>query len=246
MLKQIAFSLIVSAVSMSGGQQVIDLTNGLSSRNWETREAAARVLKELLDADSALIDSKDTHEALAMLLKAENADIAGGSRSEAQAAYVDEVVIPMVVRAIDGEGTLPDSLLRAAIRTSYNPGSRYSRLLANLGAPIVPHALEIAAGSSLLGRARAYRLIGELVQGSNSQTLRAPITAQIGSGLKQTLRNGLLDAEPYGRQEAIDAVVDAHDLEAIPILKLIAASDPDSGPYSTRQRAAAALLMLQR
>jgi hypothetical protein len=246
MLSVIALSVVIVAGGVQPAQDIARLSSALSSSNPAVRETALLELRQLVGADAELGESTELPEALGLFLEAELTALrSGAAEQDNRLGDRYQLVAPLVLRALDRSVPLPPAFLRAAVRSSYLLGGDHSRTFARFGPPIVPYLVEMTA-SSVSARQAGYKMLGKMVQEGRAGSLRSPLSPATEVTVKQHIRSGLQDADPWARKAAIQAVVDADDLEAIPILTQMAATDPDGGRFPVRVKAAEALTRLKR
>ena len=213
-------------------------------------------LNQLFDRDSALLDNPAVYETVVALVRSETAVIDANFRN---GVSTDEgfgedysVMLETATRVL--RAGAPDTrraLLAALVKAVYNPDSRFAKELASYGELVVEPALELTHTDMDPDRWNAYAMLGEILRADRTHELKVPLATGSAARLRVALRGGLRDPEIVTRRETVNAIVAAEDREAIPLLKELAASDPDVGAgltqrFSVRALAAAAVEKLQR
>jgi hypothetical protein len=250
-------SLMVSPVRGQAASALDRILQGLQSPAWDTRAAAAASLGRLLDTDPTQRALPAVQEAVAELLERENGVIRDNFRrdidtSESFGSYYDREVVATALKLLpETTPAVRPHMLAALVSSAYNPDTQFVKDLALNGEEIVPAVLALAHSDIVPERWNAYALMGHLIHAGNTKTLKSPLAAASASGLPKALRAGLQDPDETCRRAAIDAVVIAGDRDAIPLLALMAQSDPDNASgkrsrFSTRFLAAEAVKKLQQ
>ena len=240
----------------------VSLQGDLTSDDLRIRGAAVRQLDEMISQTPEVLGDGEMQIAIVTLLESENARIrnnymavVNGQSESLPEGYGDHY--SLVLRAADRlrmllspmQSPIRARLLRALVGGAYNPDSPFAIRLSKEGDHIVEPVLEIAASTNEPERWNAQALIALLFDHSSAGSLHAPLSLSSKQALKQAARAGLSDPMPAVRRHAIDAVVAAHDREAVPMLIRLAETDPDAeGPMdlSVRARASKAIVTLKR
>ncbi len=251
-------SLMVLPLAARQAASALDrMLEGLHSPAWRTRAAAAASLGRLLDTDPTQRTEPLIQQAVATLLEQENVIIDDNYRSgvgttETYADYYNSYVVATALKLLpQTPSPVRPRMLAALVNSSYNSDTPFVKDLALYGEEIVPAVLALAHSDIVSKRWNAYALMGQLIHAGNTKSLISPLAAASGAGLQKALRAGLQDPEATCRREAIDAVVAAGDRDAIPLLALMAQSDPDNASdkrarFSARSLAAEAIKKLQQ
>lgn len=224
--------------------------------DWRERAAAAHALLTAIERDAAVTGLAEVQEAVIDLLTYENALIDVGYRtgnplSESHRDYYYTDLAPLSMRmAADTDAERRPRLLAAFVNSAYNPDSEFARFLARFGEELRPHVLRLAGSDLAHLRFNAYWLLGELVRSSRAGESQAPLSPGAIAEVRARLREALADPVAGARRIAIGAVVAAEDHDAVPILALLAQTDPDDGQgrlgaYSVRSVAAEAVKTLR-
>lgn len=138
-------------------------------------------------------------------------------------------------------------LLRALVFGSYNGDSPFAKDLSSEGEDIAPYVLELVKSPIGPERWNGFDLIGLVFTRADAGTLKRPLTAKTRELLRSNAREGLQDPAPDVRRHAVQAVVQAKDTGAIPLLRFMAEKDADAkGKWSVRALAAEGVNRLQR
>jgi len=145
-------------------------------------------------------------------------------------------------------GALRARLIRALVGGVYNDDSAFAQQLAREGDVLVTDIVDLTRSSNEPARWNAFGLIAHVLEGAETNTLRAPLSSSSRARLQAAARLGLQDRASGVRGRAIKAVVAAKDRDAIPYLLHLAQTDPDTGPQglSVRELAAAGVDALRR
>lgn len=253
----IYLSLILSQASLSGNT----LAN-LRSDAVQSRMAAVIETERQVAANPDLLRDVGVQEALVALLERENAEVAANYNAflTTRKSALDEVYAEHYARALGladrirtdarpQDQQLLARLTRALVTGSYNPDSAFADGLASEGEAIVPIVLDMTKSPMSEAKWNAYSLMGKMFSLHDSRNLRAPLSTESQLSMRQAARAGLLDPAADVRIWAISAVVGAQDRESIPLLRLLAATDPDgaqgTSKYSVRSVAAAAVKQIR-
>lgn len=257
-----AWLALAVLLSTANQADVRDALARLASSDVKERIAGTRALQSLVESNESLLLDDRVQEALTSLLETENQLIVTNldDVERNQSAMVDEgfgehyaisLGLADELRSkVADDGALRRRLLAALVAGSYNPDSGFARGLALEGEPIVAPVLEMSRAGRGPSKWNAYSLSAMLLENSSRGVLKAELSPMSRDALKSSARAGLRDASADVRRHAIRAVVAAKDLEAIPLLRMLAESDPDLGrapfPYSVRSLAADAVNQLSR
>lgn len=142
-------------------------------------------------------------------------------------------------------------MIAALVESVYGTGSRVSEVLAGLGEPAMPAISRLTTAAESSQRSNAYDLLGLMLAKQRAGKLGRPLSASSFAEARRLLANGLGDRDTVARRNAVRAGTKAQDRGAIPKLKVLAATDPDSGQAgfewnSVRGLAAAALKEMAR
>lgn len=234
----------------------------LGSPDVRIRIEATEELVRRVETDASILENDEIQETTVALLETENALVADNFRTflQTKKSGLDEVYAEHYARVLGlGDQLRKDAspkdrallsrLRRALVMGSYNPDSAFATGLALEGAAIVPIVLEMTKATINPTKWNAFALIGELLSLQDARRLATPLSAGSQSALRSAAREGLLDPAPDVRIWAISAVVRGKDREAVPYLRLLAQTDPDTDrgatKYSVRSSAAAALEKLR-
>jgi hypothetical protein len=219
----------------------------LRASERRAKEKGMRVLAQLVDADSQVRQDPRAQVEVARLLRAESAAIRKWSRDleqqpdsdedvEYDSEFYDETVIPLATTLLRNASPETEPILLSALFDGiYNPESRLAAELISYGEGAVSSVLELSERADPLSRAGAYVLMGKLLRSHKEKGLKRAWSASSSSRVGIALRRGLQDPDTAARREAIYAVVDAGDREALPMLRVMAATDPDAGNGRTRR-----------
>jgi len=253
----LALALATPVVSVAQAKDGIgEIVAGLSARLEATRQRSLIELARVIEADPRVRDRADVHVAVADLLRAEKARILEWGRQrkadeegEYDGPYSDVLSLAVTLLG-NGRVAAESGLLAAMVDGVYNPGSDFAKTLAAEGEPALAPAIERSHAPRVLDRLTAYDLLGEMLRLQTANGLRHPLRPAAANRARLALRAGLLDTDAVGRMSAIDAIVNAGDREAIPLLRTVSVNDPDgarpepSRP-TVRQLAAEAVYRLE-
>jgi hypothetical protein len=230
---------------------------GLRAGSWQKRDASLQRLVLLTDRDPALLNGPAVYDAMVALVRTENAIIIAHVRksqdtSESFAGYYGDVLTMASKVLAAGPPETRQALLSAMVNGTYNSDSPYAKELAAYGEWVVAPALALTRTDIVANRWNAYAMLGEILRADNVRQLKYPLAPGSAARLRIALRGGLQDPETVTRRETVRAIVAADDREALPLLRLLAANDPDAGEnpkqrrYSVRGLAEKAIATLQQ
>jgi HEAT repeat protein len=138
-------------------------------------------------------------------------------------------------------------LLRALVLGTYNGDSQFAVDLAQEGETISALVLQAVKSANDPTRWNGFDLIGLLFTHDRASRLTVPLSNQTREAFRLAARDGLQDQKPDVRRHAVQAVVQANDTGAIPLLRYMAEKDADAkGKWSVRALAAEAVTRLQQ
>lgn len=195
---------------------------------WRTRAAALSRLKK----DPNWAQSPDARGAVVALQRQEDrrrreARMIGSTSefSEAYYEYYDSVLIPSTMRVLDVEPA--EDVIEALAWARYNPESALAKRLASQGTAVLAIMVRMVQTGEVPNRWNALYVLGEVVRLQNERRLRNALTPQQVNDALRAVRESTLDPESSVRRHAVRALGAARDLEAVPILRRLAESDPD-------------------
>jgi len=245
-----------SAIAQTISQAPLDrVLAGVQAPTSEKCEASVAEVGRMIDADPLLSKSADVQNVIATRLQQENGQINNRYRNGISSEDIRDcseslslIALRLVPDATPATRTL---LISALVTGAYNPESKFAKELALYGEAAVGPVLQLAHSDIGPDRGNAYALMGEMIRAGKSGALRYPFAPQSASRLQGAVRAGLQDPDTASRREAIRAIVAAGDREAIPLLSVLATTDPDIGTgskarFSVRSLAAEAIKQLQQ
>jgi hypothetical protein len=214
----------------------------LLAPTWEQRASSLERLERLLDAYPLLRANPEVHRALATALAHENAYIV--ERYRRADASVEEVIpypegrreyyellLPTALDLVDhATADTGPLLLTHLVAGTYNPDSRFAKILALKGEVAASAVTALASSESPIDRVNAYTLMGEMIRVTRAGATKAPLALRSQAQFRAALRQGLQDAAPTVRMSAIKGVVAGRDRDALALLSVMARTDPYLAP----------------
>ncbi|HWI16938.1 MAG TPA: hypothetical protein VNT81_04295 [Vicinamibacterales bacterium] len=227
----------------------------MGSARWDIRVAGASDLLVLADDDAMSLEAEGVTEKAAMLALTETQAFA--SRNQPGALYPPareefyRSVLPELLERILRRATpVPEAFLNGAASLPHIAFSAYTGLMARQGASGMSAAMALSGAARSIERNNGNSLIAEIVRAHDDGQAKVALTGEQRGVLVQRLRDALLDSTLSVRKTAIEAVMRARDVGAVPILIQLSTTDPDDGAglpptyRSVRRLAAQALQQL--
>jgi hypothetical protein len=229
----------------------------MASPSLSVQQEGLQAIATLVHADESVRSRSDVQLALTHMLNSEtlrleNAGLRGEAEDDAYLqSYFENLMPAALVVLPHSAGRTETSLLKALLEASFNTDTAPSRAIASTGEPAAVLILPMARGSDSRRRDRAYDLLSHVLVFDRAKSLRKPLRRSTESAARRPLLRGLRDPQIVGRREAVRGVERARLKEAVPVLKELAAEDPDDGRqgngplrFSVRGLAAKALATL--
>ena len=118
--------------------------------------------------------------------------------------------------------------------------------IASHGGTVLPAVLAHAGSDQPWRRAVGYTVLGMMLAGHADAGLASPLTRNDHDAAATAVMRGLQDREPELRRTAIRAARTGRVGRALPMLRVMAATEPHAGPRSIGQAAADAVSALTR
>ena len=254
-----SLAVVAFAALMALQGSAAELAARLSGPDLVTRVQAANRFEPLLKDQPEVLGDRAVQDSLIAALETENAlivknwnAVTTGQKPLFEEGYGEHYSrILGWANRIRAESDLTGGrrvrLLRALVLASYNGDSPFAKDLASEGEDIVPYVLEVVRSPIGPNRWNGLDLIGLLFARADARTLKRPLTANTRELLRSNAREGLQDPAPDVRRHAVQAVVQANDTTAIPLLRYMAEKDVDAkGKWSVRALAAEGVTRLQQ
>lgn len=246
--------LVESGVAHQSGRLEAAL-DAMSARSWTTRAQGLTDLSTLIESDSSLKSRRDVQRAIIKLLDDEHSRISRAAfegDAEEGIDFYHEKLMPLVYVLLPEmkDELLPD-LVAEMFDGFFNPGSGTSRTIASIGEGATEATLAAADSRDIYTRSKAYDIIGLTLANHRMKALRRPLSGRSERVMRAALLKGLRDRDIVCRRDAVRSVITARERDAIPVLRKLAANDPDDGQsgyqeYSVRGLAARAITELEK
>jgi hypothetical protein len=207
----------------------------MASPALDAQHESLRTMATLVQSDHSVRSRSDVQLALARMLDSETSRLqSAGARGESEddpylQSYFEKLVPAALSVLPHSAGRTESTLLKALLPAHFNTDTRPARTIASSGEPAAVLILAMVRGSDSCRRYKAYDLLGHLLSGDQAKGLRNPLSRSTASAARRLLLAGLRDPELVCRREAIRGVERARLKEAVPVLKELAAEDPDDG-----------------
>lgn len=230
----VSLALVILPAVPAGTQQPAaqsitaeDLIREFRADDWTRRRAA---FEQLLKAPQ-ILSVEQKKEILTEVVERQNAEIdaafregpgASGKYGESYGEYAAELG-GYLFSLIDAQDI---AALAAIAQTSYHENGPYAQRLAAYGEAIVPTILKLAASDISPNRWQAFGLAGEIHRLSRQKATKSPVSDAALAQLKEVLLAGTRDEKIANRQIAVLNLGVSGLPEFLPLLELIAQTDP--------------------
>jgi hypothetical protein len=252
--------MLVLLSASAWAQHPLDIRHtltALSSADEEKREEAVTALATRIQADPVVRARADVQLALARLIRSEGRTLIREAFQgfEPDSDLYDWQIVPAAMSILSNTtSTTKPVVVRALVESGiFNSGSRLAQAIGAVGKGAVPAMLRASRERSSNRRANTFDLLGWTLANHRAGTLRQPLSAKSATAARRAIIRGLRDRDIVCRREAVQGVERAGLKEALPILRELAATDPDDGRagngrvrYSVRGLAAQAIETLSK
>jgi hypothetical protein len=229
----------------------------LSSKSQDRRDEAVKQLAARVQAEPAVRARADVHLAIARLIRQEGQQLIriAFEGFEPDTDLYDWHIVPAAMSILSDTAPRTKPVVVAALVESsiFNSGSKLSQAIAEVGDSALPAILRASAGPDIYKSSNAFDLLGRMLASHRTGALRQPLSANSEAAARRALLRGLRHTDIVCRREAVRGVERAGLREAVPVLRELAATDPDDGRgrngplrFSVRGLAANALATLSK
>jgi hypothetical protein len=207
------------------------------------RETAVQ-LARAIEMEPAIRARADVQLAMAALLRSEGQRLRLSSSRESDGApgahqehgeFYGLTLMPAALRLLEQVSPEAEQVVLSAMAdASYNPGSKFARALAQQGEPVVTIAVELSHDPDEMRRWRGCDILGEMLRLQKTGQLKHALSVASSAAARRALAAALQDTSVAVRRGAIRSVSAAGDREFVPLLRAMAASDPDGESGSSR------------
>jgi hypothetical protein len=241
-------------------QDVDSLVACMGSKNFAASDDCATALTELSRRDPSVSADGRVHRAFAARVYRDIEDfrewqrwVASKTDAElerespeyedgASTAWLVSTIRELVPHA--GPETQP--ILFDALLAAVSMIGDLDRVVAHYGQPAFGAALASVQSAALDRRATGYDVLGLMLEAHAGGSLASPLSSQDRESAARAITAGLQEAEPDVRLAAIRAAQQGRVEGALPLLRVLALTQPKDGAHGIQQAAADAVASLSR